>query len=137
MSWTYAGDPAASTLAAVRFLIQDTDTTDQLLNDAEINYLLGIYTTAAITAPRAALIVARKFARLATMTRIGDTQVDYAGRADSYFSLAQQLFVDARPSTGVIFIGGLSRERNDDYLDDSDLIGPDLMPHSDGWPEDG
>ena len=36
MAWTYAGDPAASNLATVRFLIGDTDTTDQLLNDAEI-----------------------------------------------------------------------------------------------------
>jgi len=42
MAWTYAGDPAASNLATVRFLIGDTDTTDQLLNDAEINYLISV-----------------------------------------------------------------------------------------------
>ena len=40
MTWTYSGNPGASALDEVRFLIQDTDTTDQLLSNEEINYLL-------------------------------------------------------------------------------------------------
>jgi hypothetical protein len=43
MTWTYSGDPGASTLDEVRFLIQDTDTDDQLLSDEEINYLADGY----------------------------------------------------------------------------------------------
>jgi hypothetical protein len=41
MSWTYSGNPGASKLDEVRFLIQDTDTTDQLLSNEEITYLLN------------------------------------------------------------------------------------------------
>lgn len=44
MAWSYSGNPGASNLDEVRFLIQDTDTDDQLLSDAEINYLLTQWT---------------------------------------------------------------------------------------------
>lgn len=43
MTWTYSGNPGASTLDEVRFLIQDTDTNDQLLQDEELNYLITSY----------------------------------------------------------------------------------------------
>ena len=41
MTWTYEGDPAVSSLAAVRFHIGDTNTRRQLLSDEEINYILS------------------------------------------------------------------------------------------------
>lgn len=43
MTWTYSGDPGSSTRDEVRFLIQDTDTTDRLLSNEEINYLITAY----------------------------------------------------------------------------------------------
>ncbi len=43
MTWTYSGDPGDSALDEVRFLIQDTDTDDQLLSDEELAYLLTSY----------------------------------------------------------------------------------------------
>jgi hypothetical protein len=43
MTWTYSGNPGASSLDEVRFLIQDTDTDDQLLSNEELNYLLASY----------------------------------------------------------------------------------------------
>lgn len=43
MTWTYSGNPGASDLDEVRFLIQDTNTNDQLLSNEEINYLLAAY----------------------------------------------------------------------------------------------
>ena len=43
MTWTYSGDPGSSELDEVRFLIQDTDTDDQLLSDEELTYLLDSY----------------------------------------------------------------------------------------------
>ena len=43
MTWTYSGNPGSSTRDEVRFLIQDTDTTDQLLSDEELNYLVTAY----------------------------------------------------------------------------------------------
>ena len=43
MTWSYSGDPGASNLDHIRFLIQDTDTTDQLFSNEELNYLYGAY----------------------------------------------------------------------------------------------
>ena len=43
MTFTYSGNPGASALDEVRFLIQDTDSTDPLLTNEEINYLLTAY----------------------------------------------------------------------------------------------
>lgn len=44
MTFSYSGNPGASSLDEVRFLIQDTDSGEPLLTDEEINYLLGVYT---------------------------------------------------------------------------------------------
>lgn len=43
MTFTYSGNPGASALDEVRFLIQDTDSNDPLLTNEEINYLLTAY----------------------------------------------------------------------------------------------
>lgn len=41
MTWSYSGNPGSSTLDEVRFLIGDTDTTDQLLSNEELNWIIG------------------------------------------------------------------------------------------------
>lgn len=41
-AFSYSGDPATSSLDAVRFLTGDTDPNYYFLNDAEVNYLLGV-----------------------------------------------------------------------------------------------
>ena len=46
MTWSYSGDPGSSTRDEVRFLIQDTDTDNQLLSDEELDYLITAYTDA-------------------------------------------------------------------------------------------
>jgi len=43
MTWSYSGNPGASSLDEIRFLIQDTDTNEQLLSNEEINYLYAAY----------------------------------------------------------------------------------------------
>lgn len=43
MTWTYSGNPGASALDEVRFLIQDTNQDDQLLSNEEIEYLIEVY----------------------------------------------------------------------------------------------
>ena len=56
MAWTYSGNPGASNLDEVRFLIQDTDSTDPLLSNEEINYLLAEWTFDSVTDVYAAAI---------------------------------------------------------------------------------
>jgi len=43
MTWSYSGDPGASALDEIRFLIGDTDTSSQLLSNEEIDYLYDAY----------------------------------------------------------------------------------------------
>jgi hypothetical protein len=43
MTWNYSGNPGASSLDEIRFLIGDTDSSSQLLSDEEINYLFAAY----------------------------------------------------------------------------------------------
>ena len=56
MTWTYSGNPGASARDEVRFLIQDTDTTDQLLSNEEIDYLLTAYHSDAYAAAIASVV---------------------------------------------------------------------------------
>ncbi|NDC49455.1 MAG: hypothetical protein EBZ61_10335 [Micrococcales bacterium] len=41
MTFTYSGDPSTSTRNYVRFLIHDTDSTDALFSDEELNYVIS------------------------------------------------------------------------------------------------
>jgi hypothetical protein len=56
MTWTYSGNPGASVLDEVRFLIQDTDTTDQLLSNEELNYLIDAFDDSAYGAAISAVV---------------------------------------------------------------------------------
>lgn len=92
MAWTYTGDPAHSDRDRVRFLIGDTDTNDQLLNDAEIDWILteagdSIYQAA----HDACHTIASKFARLATSKSVGDLSLSYQDRAQAFYALADRL----------------------------------------------
>lgn len=55
MTFTYSGNPGASALDEVRFLIQDTDEDEPLLSDEEITYLLDAYEGEAFGAAIAAV----------------------------------------------------------------------------------
>lgn len=63
MTWTYSGDPGSSTRDLVRFLIGDTDTTDQLLTNEEIDYLITTFTDGYSAAIGAVNALIAKFAR--------------------------------------------------------------------------
>ena len=93
MSWTWSGNPANSDLDAVRFWVQDTDTTFQLISDEEINFLLTTYmprfgSTVAVAAITAEVIAAR-FAREVDVSadgvsvRVGDLHKRYNELAES------------------------------------------------------
>ena len=92
MAWTYSGDPASSDRDAVRFLIGDTDSTDQLLQDAEVSFCIAqagpnLYQAA----HDAAYAIASKFSRMATSKSVGDLSLSYSDRAKAFFDLANEL----------------------------------------------
>jgi len=91
MSWTYSGDPTASTRDQVRFLIGDTDTDDQQLTDAEVDYALAEtsdepYSAAIICAEALRSKYARKMDK-----SIGDLSASFSQLVDHYSKLIQQL----------------------------------------------
>lgn len=92
MTWSYTGNPADSEKDAVRFLIGDTDTTDQLLSDEEINYVITEAGDSRYQAAHdAAYAIASKFSRMAQSKSVGDLSISYADRAQAYFALANEL----------------------------------------------
>lgn len=92
MAWSYSGDPATSSKDAVRFLIFDTDTNDQLLQDAEINWCISQAGDSVYQAAHdAAYAIASKFSRMATSKTVGDLSLSYSDRAKAYFELANEL----------------------------------------------
>lgn len=90
MSWTYSGDPATNDKDKVRFLIGDTDQTDQLLQDEEITYLLSETPNVLLVASRAAKAIAAKFSRQADKA-VGDLRISLSQKAQAYMALAADL----------------------------------------------
>jgi hypothetical protein len=104
MPWTYGGDPANSQLDAVRFLVGDTNSDEQLSTDGEINFALGqsanIYFAAAIVARG----IAAAFAR-GVFTKFDAVSQNLGKNSEHYLTLAMSLEEQGRkygaPSLGI------------------------------------
>jgi hypothetical protein len=93
VTFTYSGDPSTSTRNAVRFLINDTDSTDALFSDEELNYLITEWGTNVYEISRACCeTLVSRFNRLADSTSksVGDISVSesYTAKAGQYQDLA-------------------------------------------------
>lgn len=87
MTWTYSGNPSASALDEVRFLIGDTDTTDQLLSNEEINYQIAEQITLLRVCSESCFAIAAKFARLMSRN-IGGLSADFSAKYNQYYEMA-------------------------------------------------
>ena len=96
MTFTYSGDPSTSTRNYVRFLLNDTDSTDALFSDEELNYVISEWSGDAYNAARecAEILIAR-FSRLADSSSksVGDISVSesYSSKVTHYKELAESL----------------------------------------------
>ncbi len=96
MTFTYSGDPSTSTRNYVRFLIHDTDSTDALFSDEELNYVISEWGGDAYKSARecAEILIAR-FSRLADSSSksVGDISVSesYSSKVTHYKELAESL----------------------------------------------
>ena len=132
MAWTYGGDPSANARDAIRFLIGDTDTNDQLLNDDEIawvnNEVTGsdTATTGMYDASyRCCLIIASKFSRMADKA-VGDLRVDMSQKAKGYREQAAEL-KELAAREGLVptpYLGGMTISDKDIDRDNSDMVEP-------------
>lgn len=93
MAFTYSGNPGSSDRDAVRFLIQDTDSTDPLMQDAEIDWLLAQVTNVYQAAHDACYALGAKYARLADQSKsVGDLSLSlsYGSMSERYIGLANE-----------------------------------------------
>jgi hypothetical protein len=118
MTWSYTGDPSDSTKDAVRFLVGDTDTNDQLISDEEISYLASEHGSINRTASEAARAIAAKFAR--NMSRsIGGLQADFAAKYRQYLELADSLLTKEETDPVSPFISGYKKDQKQGREDDT------------------
>ena len=130
MAWTYSGDPDSSALDAIRFLIGDTDTNDQLLSNEEISWVnseacgSSTGTTALYDAAmRCCLTVASKLAREADK-QIGDLSVSMSQRAKAYREQATELkaLATREGTVPTPYAGGITISDKDVDEENSDLF---------------
>jgi hypothetical protein len=130
MAWTYdASLLSASTAVGRRYIVRlalgDTDTTDQQLQDEEIDYYLDAADDAVRTATIAALkSLVAKYSRLADLW-IGHTRIQASQRARNYRLLLDEL-QDYSPTNFVvqILVSGQSKAEKIDLAADTDAVQP-------------
>lgn len=94
MSWSYSGDPSSSLLDLTRFLIFDTDSSDQLLQNEELQFLIDTWGDAYEAARNAAMTLAGRFTRQSVQSKsVGDLSLSelVSGKAIEYRELAQAI----------------------------------------------
>ncbi len=125
MTWTYSSS-LATDKDRVRFLIGDTDTNDQLIQDEEITWLLAEHPSVRSAAAEACEAIARKFARQVDVS-VDDVRVSASQRAERYQNLAAALRAqDARTGKAIPLPSapGLSQATKGDREADEDLVQP-------------
>ena len=123
MSWSYS-DPTDTPKDAVRFLVGDTDISDGLVTDEEINFLLDEFGDVYTTAGSVAESLAAKFAR--EVSHSGDG-LSYSGNQlfQHYNDLAEslrKLAARRRRSGAGPYVGGISHRERELADLDSDKI---------------
>lgn len=123
MSFNYSGDPSSSLKDQVRFIIQDTDCKEPLLQDAEIKFLLTSYNNSPIeTAIRAIEIIMAKFARYVDES-VGQVKISYSQRYTAYALMKEELRDRLSLETLTFYAGGISvsdkltQEQNPDRVE--------------------
>jgi hypothetical protein len=122
MSWAYSGDPSQSTKDAVRFAIGDTISSDPLLQDEEISYILSINSSVSDAAYAACVGIVAKFSRLADK-EVGKVKIKYSQKAKQYQQLADKLWLNA----GVVvmpYAGGISVADKQAMQEDNGIVQP-------------
>lgn len=134
MAWTYSGNPATSDLDKVRFLVFDTDTNEQLINNEEIAWLLTEQTNVYMAAANAAEAIAAKFAKDITRTAVG-LSASVGNRAQFYLDLAEKLRLQIGTTNqhGEVFSGGLTISGKDALDADTNAVQPSFKIGQFDW----
>lgn len=112
MTWSYSGDPSESEVDEIRFLIGDTDTSDQLIQDEEIQFLYDqwypVHGTTFYVASIACETIAAKLAREISYSADGvsvslsELQAKFKAQAETLRQQHKDLLVGGAPDVGGI-----------------------------------
>lgn len=129
MSWSYSGNPGSSPKDTVRFLIGDTDRCDELLQDGEITYVLGLYNNAPMNAAiRCVETIMSKFSRLADES-VGQVRISYSQKAKSYREMRRDLVNRLSTEDMTPYAGGVSVSDEQSVSLNTDRVRPDFTKH--------
>jgi len=122
MTWSYDNTVlATSSKDAVRLIIGDTDSNDQLLADEEINYYITKQGTVVRAASESARAVAAKYARLMSRS-IGGLQADFSAKYRQYLELANDLARNEEVDPVAPYLSGWLKSQHDTRMQDTDRI---------------
>jgi hypothetical protein len=146
MTWTYnAASLSLSDLYKVRFLIGDTDSARQQLQDEEIDWVLSEQSIVTYAAAACAENLAAKYAFLVN-TENSELRVSAAARHKHYLELAERLRKHAGDLPGgdgsnvvlaTAYAGGVYQSEKDALDDNADLVGSTFSIGQDDHPEGG
>lgn len=135
MSFSYSYDPSDSDVDAVRFEIQDTNSSAFLLADTEIEWVIldengtAAGTPTTITGPtlflpaaRCCEVIAQRFLQQAD-TQVGQLKVTSTKRAAEYIQRAKEMR-DKAQSFFAPYAGGQSKSEDRELWEDADLTHP-------------
>jgi len=123
VAFTWSGDPANSNLEAIRFLIDDTASSNAKFQDAEIDYAYSeegsVYGAAAMLCEQ----LAAKYSLQGTNRALGPLRVDLSEIAANYEKKAA-LYRKRAKTYAYPYCGGISESDEEAYEDDSDVKQP-------------
>lgn len=129
MSWTYSGDPGSSPKDTVRFLIQDTNDCDQLLQDGEIQWVLKQYNLAPMNAAiRCCEVIISKFSRLADES-VGQVKISFSQKAKAFQYVLNMLRSRLAMEDATPYAGGISVSDKQIQDQNTDRVRPDFTKH--------
>jgi len=154
-AWTYGASPQTSALDAIRLLVGDTDSSDQLIDDAAINYAISVRgsTNTLLAASDTARAIAAKLMRNVAFSVDGQS-LQPQQAVEAFKKLATELEQRSRliggvmPYAGGVSISDMDATRSDDdrlpnifrigIMDNRGTLRPvppeDISPPGFGWP---
>ncbi len=133
MTWTYSGNPALSQRDALRFMVGDTDDSNQQLQNEEIDYLLTQYETVNMAAIQACYYLASLYARKIDQS-VGKVKYSYGKLQDKYIKLAETIKDKQNEFPSAPYCGGISKSDKEANVEDTDRVKPAFSKDLHGSP---
>jgi hypothetical protein len=120
MVFTYSGNPNNSDLDQVRFELQDTDETDALFSDNELNFLIDKYKQLDRVIYEACKILIAKYSRFVDESQ-GKVSIRASQLVENYRNLLREYELILLANS-CIYIGGVNTEEYENINNNKHLI---------------